>query len=333
MELARELNASRAEAQPGEWDKVLIMGKQIAPDDPMFSGSASGGESLDMELHGSATNLDLDVATAAGTHAADGTDTGTGLDFVLDEPLPGTEASSVPPTVEMPMVRSAIDPATGPTVETPRPTMGGDTQEVTVDRLGLDLATIRDLEALDAEPGQGGEADAKVDDTVETTAAMPKGQRSSLDDTAETTAAVPRGGKGSLDDTAETTAAIPKGRKSPLDDEADLLSSTAMMNIGDSTAILNSEGLDDAGLVDLSEATGELPSMESDLTATMKAPTDYDIGGEPATMSEVGTKLDLARAYMDMGDPEGARSILDEVLQEGSSSQRQEAERLIASLP
>ena len=36
---------------------------------------------------------------------------------------------------------------------------------------------------------------------------------------------------------------------------------------------------------------------------------------EPVTMSEVGTKLDLARAYMDMGDPEGARSILEEVLQ------------------
>ena len=31
---------------------------------------------------------------------------------------------------------------------------------------------------------------------------------------------------------------------------------------------------------------------------------------EPVTMSEVGTKLDLARAYMDMGDPDGARSIL-----------------------
>ncbi len=36
---------------------------------------------------------------------------------------------------------------------------------------------------------------------------------------------------------------------------------------------------------------------------------------EPVTMSEVGTKLDLARAYMDMGDPEGARSILEEVVQ------------------
>ena len=54
---------------------------------------------------------------------------------------------------------------------------------------------------------------------------------------------------------------------------------------------------------------------------------------EAGSAPEVGTKLDLARAYMDMGDPEGARSILDEVLQEGSSTQRQEAERLIASLP
>jgi pilus assembly protein FimV len=54
---------------------------------------------------------------------------------------------------------------------------------------------------------------------------------------------------------------------------------------------------------------------------------------EPVTMSEVGTKLDLARAYMDMGDPDGARSILTEVLQEGSSSQKQEAQRLIDSIP
>jgi pilus assembly protein FimV len=54
---------------------------------------------------------------------------------------------------------------------------------------------------------------------------------------------------------------------------------------------------------------------------------------EPVTMSEVGTKLDLARAYMDMGDPEGARNILEEVMQEGSVAQKQEAQRLIESLP
>ena len=53
---------------------------------------------------------------------------------------------------------------------------------------------------------------------------------------------------------------------------------------------------------------------------------------EPATMSEVGTKLDLARAYMDMGDPDGARSILDEVLAEGNPNQKQEAQRLMDSI-
>jgi pilus assembly protein FimV len=53
---------------------------------------------------------------------------------------------------------------------------------------------------------------------------------------------------------------------------------------------------------------------------------------EPVTMSEVGTKLDLARAYMDMGDPDGARSILDEVVQEGNPNQKQEAQRLLDSI-
>ena len=54
---------------------------------------------------------------------------------------------------------------------------------------------------------------------------------------------------------------------------------------------------------------------------------------EPVTLSEVGTKLDLARAYVDMGDPDGARNILTEVLSEGSASQKQEAQRLLESLP
>jgi pilus assembly protein FimV len=49
-------------------------------------------------------------------------------------------------------------------------------------------------------------------------------------------------------------------------------------------------------------------------------------------MTEVGTKLDLARAYIDMGDPEGARSILEEVLDEGDSGQQQEAKGLIDAL-
>lgn len=47
-----------------------------------------------------------------------------------------------------------------------------------------------------------------------------------------------------------------------------------------------------------------------------------------ADSDEVATKLDLARAYIDMGDTEGARDILDEVMQEGSDEQKQEAQAL-----
>jgi pilus assembly protein FimV len=47
---------------------------------------------------------------------------------------------------------------------------------------------------------------------------------------------------------------------------------------------------------------------------------------------EIATKLDLARAYIDMGDTDGARDILDEVLQEGSDVQKQEASSLISRI-
>ena len=45
----------------------------------------------------------------------------------------------------------------------------------------------------------------------------------------------------------------------------------------------------------------------------------------------VDTKLDLARAYLDMGDPAGARAMLEEVLNEGSQAQKEEAKRLLES--
>jgi len=69
---------------------------------------------------------------------------------------------------------------------------------------------------------------------------------------------------------------------------------------------------------------------------TTQALAPDDLSGDlhdARTMTEVGTKLDLARAYVDMGDPSGARSILEEVLDEGDEGQRQQAQKLLGSLP
>lgn len=54
-----------------------------------------------------------------------------------------------------------------------------------------------------------------------------------------------------------------------------------------------------------------------------------DVFGE---VDEVGTKLDLAKAYVDMGDSDGARSILDEVLEEGDDAQKAQAKELLGAL-
>ena len=47
-------------------------------------------------------------------------------------------------------------------------------------------------------------------------------------------------------------------------------------------------------------------------------------------VDEVSTKLDLARAYIEMDDPENAKSILQEVIEEGDFAQQGEAKDLIA---
>jgi pilus assembly protein FimV len=46
----------------------------------------------------------------------------------------------------------------------------------------------------------------------------------------------------------------------------------------------------------------------------------------------IDTKLDLARAYLDMGDPDGARAMLEEVMHEGTQMQKDVAQTLLAKI-
>jgi pilus assembly protein FimV len=57
----------------------------------------------------------------------------------------------------------------------------------------------------------------------------------------------------------------------------------------------------------------------------------HDLGGQFAD-DPVDTKLDLARAYLDMGDPDGAQAMLEEVMHEGTQMQKDVAKRLLESI-
>ena len=83
----------------------------------------------------------------------------------------------------------------------------------------------------------------------------------------------------------------------------------------------------------LSQNLEQPPLSEPSFTAADAAALD----DEPefdflSGADEAATKLDLARAYIDMGDADGARDILDEVVSEGDDGQKSEAREMLARL-
>jgi pilus assembly protein FimV len=107
--------------------------------------------------------------------------------------------------------------------------------------------------------------------------------------------------------------------------------------------------LDDAATADprLTSAPGQAGSELDILPPGLDTPSDEprftaeDAAREPVDdldfeffsgTDEVATKLDLARAYIDMGDQDGARDILDEVVKDGDDTQRLEAQDLLSRL-
>jgi pilus assembly protein FimV len=98
--------------------------------------------------------------------------------------------------------------------------------------------------------------------------------------------------------------------------------------MADSASAETSSGGLDFDLNTEDDTSGDTePGMDMNLDAGDAIDLEMAAGGD-----EVGTKLDLARAYIDMGDPDGARSILDEVIDEGDDGQKQEAQQLMSQI-
>ncbi|MDQ7984439.1 FimV/HubP family polar landmark protein [Pseudomonas sp. G34] len=146
----------------------------------------------------------------------------------------------------------------------------------------------------------------------------------------------------SLDDDDDKPAADLPDLSSALDDDKgdDFgLPADFDLSLNDEPAQANS-GASFAAQLD--DVTAELDQLAESLEQQGQAPQELQT--EPVSLDEdddfdflsgtdeTATKLDLARAYIDMGDTEGARDILDEVIAEGNDGQQQEARELIGKL-
>jgi pilus assembly protein FimV len=391
LQTARELAETRDDAAPGEWEKILIMGKQLAPEDPLFSGggavtgAAAGGVDLDLEGGQSRVDfdllgepgggadapqgVDLDIGTASGEalsaeSATGATDrnvallensfvaaTGTTRQMTARMRQNGTGTAEIEgPTVEQPALTARDNPTIRAKLETAmRKGAGSDqTAELAIDDLGLDVGSVDTVD----QPGIAAAANS-TPDTPTLVAGLDDRSRKVMEDAHQR----------SKEETGSTTGAWQFDQNEL---EAALTQTSVAMPDVSSTArlaALRGRGID----VDVGDITGTHAATSPDVDVDVGSATgthaangrglDLDVGTatvpdaafaatqrlasdelalpdlEPVTMSEVGTKLDLARAYMDMGDPDGARNILEEVLHEGSAAQKQEAQRLMESLP
>lgn len=87
----------------------------------------------------------------------------------------------------------------------------------------------------------------------------------------------------------------------------------------------------DLDALDLESSSDEAPADDSPADDDAAGLNDFDFGADGD--SDVNTtKLDLAEAYVDMGDGDGARDILREVLEDGTPEQVAKAQALLDSL-
>ena len=91
-------------------------------------------------------------------------------------------------------------------------------------------------------------------------------------------------------------------------------------------------GLDFPGSKPAGDAEASKPAAGSSSSNFDLADLSLDSPGEGGGAEGVSTKLELAKAYLEIGDKDGAREILQEVAKEGSAAQKDEAQKLIASL-
>ena len=262
-----------------------------------------------------------------------------------------TTAEIEGPTVEQPALSSAANPTLRQKVETALRQGGGtdQTAELAIDDLGLDVGQVDTVDQPGIAAGSSSTPDGPtmVVGLDDRSRQMMEDTRTRKKEETGTSTGAWQFEQEELESAlTQTSLAIPDA--SPTSRLQALSNHSVDVDVGDATGTHPAPA--HAGDVDLDigEATGTHASNggldldvgtatvpDTAFAATQRLSSEElalpDL--EPVTMSEVGTKLDLARAYMDMGDPDGARNILEEVLHEGSATQKQEAQRLMESLP
>lgn len=299
-DIARSL---QPHTEPGssEWQRVTALGRQLAPQNPLYADAADAASNAPADKPGSGFAAALQASTAA---AATGAAAGA--------------------------LASDTDTASSP--ELP----------------------ILDLSAAFAEPSETAPATPATDTT--SSASETKGDTSALDSQLDLSSPfTPSEPPSLVQDTVQDNDSISDALDLDLSGfEANLPQSQSTPATEPAAA---ADQLDDGLNFDLNI---EAPAAEAAPAETPEAPSapapdtslDFDLGSlnldlgtdtsaEPADNAKpmhnladdpLSTKLDLAREFNAIGDSEGARALIEEVLAEASGSLKERAQKMLSEL-
>ncbi len=311
---ARELHDATG-GSGDDWARAQALGAALDPANPLYGGAMPSSGMLDTQVI-QAPNMAADtpdttvVPGAAGgeTSAAAEEDTAPpALDFDLDLGDAPAEAAAQP-DINLNEVSASADPL-------------ADTSS------GLDFD-------LDAGTGETAPAEATAPDfSLDGTLIIDPAAAPAMPEPAPPVAAADDGGM-SIDfdlgmDTpaAEAPAAPEPVAEAPADD-GNMMDFKLDLDLPDGEGVADSEPAKPAPLTEVKPADIDLSALSLDLGASdAGAPLEMD-----AKWQEVATKLDLAKAYEDMGDKNGARELLNEVVAEGDAAQQAQAKSMLEAL-
>jgi len=308
------------------WDRVVAMGMELSPTNELFSGSDVLSDfDADALLPSKPQTTDLELD--AGDDAAD---FDLGLDSELDDSgFDDAELDDLGLDVEDTQVdtQSADTQTTG--------TQPADTGELDLAGDLEDIASELDSTEAEADDSSSelefdlGEMD-DVEEATESSAAAADATEMDIDDDFSLDFDAADLGFEENEDDAQEEVSL------DLDDDSEDESVEIDLSddLGDDLGDGLSDDLGDAGEMDLGGIDdldlNDSGAEEIDVSADISDDDDeFDISELSEDVDEVSTKLDLARAYIDMGDNDGARSILEEVKAEGNDEQQQQAEELM----